>query len=203
MMEKINLRRVPIRQPKMIDILVGLLSLILIFFLPGFLLTLIIFPKKGALNAEYDILFKGVLGIMLSLMISILIGMVIYGVDQLAAPPEVQSMRLWLILGLLSVGLAVVAWTKGGLKSLLVSDTSAESADGGSEQELIRLTTEKRTLQKTIGRLEGEKYKKNEKLKQEATVRITALKRDVEKINARIEELLREEEKKTEGEQTA
>ena len=187
----------------MIDILVGLLSLILIFFLPGFLLTLIIFPKKGALNAEYDILFKGVLGIMLSLMISILIGMVIYGVDQLAAPPEVQSMRLWLILGLLSVGLAAVAWTKGGLKILLVSDASAESTDGGSEQELKRLTTEKRTLQNTIGRLEGEKYKKNEKLKQEATVRITALKRDVEKINARIEELLREEEKKTEGEQTA
>ena len=202
-MEKINLRWVTIRQPKMIDILVGLLSLILIFFLPGFLLALIIFPKKGALNAEFDILFKGVLGIVLSLMISILIGMVIYGIDQLSAPPEVQSLRLWLILGLLSVGLAVVAWTKGGFKILLFSNVSAESTDEGSEQELKRLTTEKRTLQKTIGRLEGEKYKKNEKLGQEATVRITVLKKDVEKINARIEDLLREDEKKTDGEKTA
>jgi len=202
-MEKINLRWVTIRQLKMIDILVGLLSLILIFFLPGFLLALIIFPKKGALNAEFDILFKGVLGIVLSLMISILIGMVIYGIDQLSAPPEVQSLRLWLILGLLSVGLAVVAWTKGGFKILLFSNVSAESTDEGSEQELKRLTTEKRTLQKTIGRLEGEKYKKNEKLGQEATVRITVLKKDVEKINARIEDLLREDEKKTDGEKTA
>ena len=187
----------------MIDILIGLLSLILIFFLPGFFLTLIIFPKKGALNAEYDILFKGVLGIVLSLMISILIGMVIYGIDQLSASPEVQSIRLWLILGLLSVGLAVVAWTTGGLKTLLFSNVPAESTTEGSEQELKRLTTEKRTLQKTIGRLEGEKYKKNKELKQEATVRITVLKKDVEKINARIEELLREEEKKTDGEKTA
>jgi hypothetical protein len=187
----------------MIDILVGLLSLILIFFLPGFLLTLIIFPKKEALNAEYDILFKGVLGIVLSLMISILIGMVIYGIDQLSAPPEVQSLRLWLILGLLSIGLAVVAWTRGGLKILLFSKVPVESTNEGSEQELKRLTTEKRTLHKTIGRLEGEKYKKNEKLGQEATVRITVLKKDVEKINARIEELLREEEKKTDGEKTA
>ena len=202
-MEKINLRWVTIRQPKMIDILVGLLSLILIFFLPGFLLTLIIFPKKEALNAEYDILFKGVLGIVLSLMISILIGMVIYGIDQLSAPPEVQSLRLWLILGLLSIGLAVVAWTRGGLKILLFSKVPVESTNEGSEQELKRLTTEKRTLQKTIGRLEGEKYKKNEKLGQEATVRITVLKKDVEKINARIEDLLREDEKKTDGEKTA
>jgi len=203
MMEKINLRWVTIRQPKMIDILVGLLSLILIFFLPGFLLALVIFPKKGTLNAEYDILFKGVLGIVLSLMISILIGMVIYGIDQLSAPPEVQSMRLWLILGLLSVGLAAVAWTRGGLKIPAFSNVSTESPSEGNEQELKRLTTEKRTLQKTIGRLEGEKYKKNEKLMQEATVRITVLKRDVEKINSRIEELLRKEEKKTDGEQTA
>jgi len=202
-MEKINLRWVTIRQPKMIDILVGLLSLILIFFLPGFLLALVIFPKKGTLNAEYDILFKGVLGIVLSLMISILIGMVIYGIDQLSAPPEVQSMRLWLILGLLSVGLAAVAWTRGGLKIPAFSNVSTESPSEGNEQELKRLTTEKRTLQKTIGRLEGEKYKKNEKLMQEATVRITVLKRDVEKINSRIEELLRKEEKKTDGEQTA
>jgi len=202
-MEKINLRWVTIRQPKMIDILVGLLSLILIFFLPGFLLALVIFPKKGTLNAEYDILFKGVLGIVLSLMISILIGMVIYGIDQLSAPPEVQSMRLWLILGLLSVGLAAVAWARGGLKIPAFSNVSTESPSEGNEQELKRLTTEKRTLQKTIGRLEGEKYKKNEKLMQEATVRITVLKRDVEKINSRIEELLRKEEKKTDGEQTA
>jgi len=187
----------------MIDIFVGLLSLILIFFLPGFLLALIIFPKKGALNAEFDILFKGVLGIVLSLMISILIGMAIYGIDQISAPSEVQSMRLWLILGLLSVGLAAVAWTRGGLKILLFSNVPAESTNEESEQELKRLTTEKSALQKTIGRLEGEKYKENEKLKQEATVRITVLKRDVEKINARIEELLREEEKKTDGEQTA
>jgi hypothetical protein len=187
----------------MTDILVGLLALILIFFLPGFLLTLIIFPKKGALNAEYDILFKGVLGIVLSLMISILIGIVIYGIAQISAPPEVQSMRLWLILGLLSVGLALVAWTRGGLKILLFSNVSAESTNEESEQELKRLMTEKRTLQTTIGRLEGEKYKKNEELKQEGTVRITALKKDVEKINARIDELLREEEKKTDGEQTA
>ena len=187
----------------MIDILVGLLSLILIFFLPGFLLALILFPKKGALNEEYDILFKGVLGIVLSLMISILIGMVIYGIDQLSAPPEVQSMRLWLILGLLSVGLAAIAWVRGGLRILIFPKASKDSATDGREQELKRLTTEKDALQRKIGRLEGEKFEKDGKLKQEAAVRISVLKKDVEKINARIEESLREEEKKTDGEQTA
>lgn len=187
----------------MIEILVGLLSLILIFFLPGFFLALIIFPKKGTLNAEHDLLFKAVLGIMLSLMISILIGMVIYGIEQFSAPPEVQSMRLWAILGLLSVGLAIIAWIRGGLRTLVLPDASAKPVAEGGEQELKRLTAEKRTMQRTIGRLEGEKYKKDERLQQEATVRIAALRGDIEKINNRIEELLRDEEKKMDGEPDA
>ena len=187
----------------MIDLLVGFLAIVLIFFLPGFFLVLIIFPKKGALDPDYDVLYKFVLGIVLSALISILTGMVIYGIEQLKAAPEVQSERLWLILGSLSIVFGAVAWYRGGLRIPFLRRSPAEKTGEDKDQELERLTTEKKALQQTIGRLEGEEYQKNEALKQEASMRIAVLKEDIEKINARIEQLLGEEEKRLEDERTA
>jgi hypothetical protein len=187
----------------MTDILSGLLSIALIFFLPGFFLVLAIFPKRGALGADFDLLFKIALGIMLSLLISTLTGMLIYGIDELSsAPASVQSQRLWAILGFASIAFAAISWFRGGIRALVKKETpSAEKKEEGRE-ELIRLTSEKRALLERIKQLESESHQKSQPLREEARIRTTVIRGDVDKINARIEELLKEE-KKTDGEQTA
>jgi len=188
----------------MTDVLSGLLSIALIFFLPGFFLVLAIFPKRGALGADFDMLFKIALGIMLSLLISTLTGMLIYGVDQLSsAPADVQSQRLWAILGSTSIAFAAISWFRGGIKALVGIEAPSADKKEEAEEELIRLTSEKRALLEKIDRLESESYQKNQSLREEAKIRKTAIRGDVEKINARIEDLLREDEKKTDGEKTA
>jgi len=188
----------------MTDVFSGLLSIALIFFLPGFFLVLAIFPKRGSLSTDFDLLCKIALGIMLSLLISTLTGMIIYGIDELSsAPASVQSQRLWSILGSTSISFAAISWFRGGIKALVKGEApSAEKKEGG-EEELIRLTSEKRALLEKIKRLESESYQRNQSLREEAKIRKSAIRNDVDKINARIEELLREEEKKTDGEQTA
>jgi len=188
----------------MTDVLSGLLSIALIFFLPGFFLVLAIFPKRGALGADFDMLFKIALGIMLSLLISTLTGMLIYGVDQLSsAPADVQSQRLWAILGSTSIAFAAISWFRGGIKAPVGIEAPSADKKEEAEEELIRLTSEKRALLEKIDRLESESYQKNQSLREEAKIRKTAIRGDVEKINARIEDLLREDEKKTDGEKTA
>jgi hypothetical protein len=96
-----------------------------------------------------------------------------------------------------------VAWYRGGLGIPFLRKIPEERVREEKDQELERLTTEKRALQQTIGRLEGNEYQKNDALKQEAAVRIEILKKDIENINARIEDILVAEEKESEGEQTA
>lgn len=179
----------------MLDIVVGLLALILLFFLPGFLLVLIIFPKRGALSADFDIVFKGMLGIVLSIVISIAIGIILYGVDSLAAPPDVQSLRLWVILSAVSIALGIIAWRRSAFRSILPKKTHIPGITETAEDELNRLTSEKRKLQERLVLLESDDYKFDDALKEEASVRIPALKQEIERINRRIDEIVGQEEK--------
>lgn len=58
----------------MIDVLRVILAIILLFFLPGFLLIQALFPKKNELDEEEDMLYRIVLGMAMSVVISILVG---------------------------------------------------------------------------------------------------------------------------------
>jgi cell division protein FtsB len=183
----------------MLDILVALLSLIFLFFLPGFLLVLIIWPNRDALSMQYDLLFKCIVGIVFSIIISIFVGMVLYGIGSLSAPPELQLMRLWLILGILSIIFGLVSWRMGGLRELVTRRRTAES-NPSIDEELDRLAMEKRKLQEKIALMESEEYKSDQTLMEEAAVRIPVLKKEIADINKRIDELIEKEEKGTEGE---
>ena len=188
----------------MTDFISEILSIALIFFLPGFFLVLAIFPRRGALSADFDLLFKVALGIVLSLLISTLAGMLIYGIDELAkAPADIQAQRLWFILGLATITFAAISWFRGGIEAILKKKKPSAEMKKGGKEELIRLTSEKKTLLEKIDRLESGSYQRNQSLREEATVRISAIRVEVDKINVRIEELLREEENRTDGDQSA
>jgi len=177
----------------MLEIITGLLALILIFFLPGFFLALSIWPKKGSLSTEYDLLFKCVIGVVFSLLISIFVGMVIFGVQELSAPQETQNLRLWLILGAISVAFALVSWRRGGLHDLAIRRPGKAKGGRSIDDELNRLSAEKRRLQERIALMESEEYKSDQVLREEAAVRIPALKKEIAAINEKIDELVESE----------
>jgi len=182
----------------MSDIIVALISLIMLFFIPGFLLVLVLFPQKDALNSEYDLLFKVVIGIVFSMLISILVGIVLYGIANIEAPPEVQMMRLWIALVLISAFLGVLAWRRGGLHAYLPR-RSAPDKNLSTDEEINRLTAEKRKLQDKIEMMSGEEYKTDKALMEEAALRMPILQRQVVNLNKRIDELIEKEEKGTGG----
>ncbi len=67
----------------MLDALITILRIIfailMLFFLPGFTLINALFPRKGELDEEYDILYRIGLGIGMSIAISIIIGYILGG----------------------------------------------------------------------------------------------------------------------------
>ena len=179
----------------MIDIVIGILSLLLLFFLPGFFLTLAIWPKKDELNAEFDILLKCVIGVVLSMILSVLVGIVIYSPDGLSAPKETQTLRLWVILGAMSIIFAVIAWRRGGLRDIMKVDRTRIRVKLSVDEKISQLTAEKRKLQDKIALMESDEYKFDQALVEEAAVRIPALREKIAEINRKIDVLIKTDER--------
>lgn len=55
----------------LIQVLAGLA---IVFFLPGYTLVCLLFPRKGELDPEYDVVYRVALGMGLSIVISIFVG---------------------------------------------------------------------------------------------------------------------------------
>ena len=57
-----------------LEIIQVIVAFLLIFFLPGFMLVQVLFPRKNELDEEDDFLYRIVLGIGLSIVITVLNG---------------------------------------------------------------------------------------------------------------------------------
>jgi|GEM_PF-1196329 len=180
----------------MIDAIIGLIGLMLIFFLPGFMLTLAIFPKRGALDREFDLLFKGVLGIVLSLIVAIAVGIILNELGEIAQKPMIRSTELWIALGSATVLFGVIAWWREGLQGFVGEIRRMIPGKGlRAEDEFSRLAHRKRELQTRLAQMDGPDYQLDEALREEAKVRIPIIEKEITEISTRIDALLTEEEK--------
>jgi hypothetical protein len=123
-----------------------LLALVLIFFLPGFLLVNAIFPRKGELDRTYDRLYRLGLGIVMSVVLTVLLG---FGLNALGTDPTsgrgyFEAGNLWIGLGVISAVLFLVGWWRG-----------AYPAMGRLHPALTRLP--KREPQSVLGDLDADK----------------------------------------------
>lgn len=91
---------------ELIRIVVGLL---LVFFLPGFTLMRLLFPRPEELDTEMGLLFQVTLGAVMSVVISILVGFIL-GSPTLKGFTE---MNIWLVLGGLTLLFFVLGWYRG------------------------------------------------------------------------------------------
>jgi hypothetical protein len=98
----------------MLDLIQIIMGLLLIFFLPGFTLMRMLFPRAEELDTEMGLLFQMVIGAVMSVVISVLIGFV------LGSPilKGFTSLNLWLTLGGMSLAFFIYGWWRGAYQFL-------------------------------------------------------------------------------------
>ncbi len=98
----------------MLETLQLVLALLFLFFLPGWTLVNLLFPRKGELDREYDFLYRITLGIVMSVVVTILLGFSLnsLGVDS-SGFGYVTATNTWLgLVGITAVFL-VAGWWRG------------------------------------------------------------------------------------------
>ncbi|MGQ0797198.1 MAG: DUF1616 domain-containing protein [Methanobacteriota archaeon] len=102
-----------------VDLVLGtfqfLAALVLVFFLPGYLLVQALYPRRGELDREYDGLYRVTLGIVLSIAVTVLWSFLLngFGVNPLTGLGYVRD--VYIAGGLLGLSAAffVAGWWRG------------------------------------------------------------------------------------------
>jgi len=93
-----------------------LAGILVVFLLPGYTLVCMLFPRKGELDPEYDVIYRITLGMGMSVVIAILVG---FGLNAISTAEHayVRAGPLWTVLLLLTLVFAVVGWWRGAYPS--------------------------------------------------------------------------------------
>lgn len=87
-------------------------GLLVIFFLPGFTLINMMFPRRGELDPEYDLVYRTALGMGTSVVISILVGFALNAISN-EEQGYVTAGPLWAILLSLTGVFLALGWFRG------------------------------------------------------------------------------------------
>jgi len=96
----------------MMNVLQVIAAILMLFFLPGYTLINMLFPRKGELDVEYDQLYRIGLGMGMSIVISILVGYV------LGYAALFYSRYIWLALINLTVIFFLIGLWRGGYPTI-------------------------------------------------------------------------------------
>jgi hypothetical protein len=93
-----------------------LAGILVVFLLPGYTLVCMLFPRKGELDPEYDIIYRITLGMGMSVVIAILVG---FGLNAISTAENayVRAGPLWTVLLLLTLAFTVAGWWRGAYPS--------------------------------------------------------------------------------------
>jgi len=175
----------------MTDVIREIALLLMVVLLPGFMLILSVFPKRSLMEGDLDTVFKLLLGMISSLLIAIGIAVLLSFSEIVTGKTILDSDELLLILSILTLLFAVIAWARGGLSNYIDAVSSIRS--GGAEpRDLLSLATRKRELQAKLYELESYRNSKEPALKEEVAVRSEKLLQEIEEINVRIDAMLAE-----------
>lgn len=184
----------------------AILGLLLVFFIPGYLLVCALFPRRGELDLEFDQLYRITLGMGLSIVLAILIG---FGLNALGTNPStglgyLQAATLWLAFTLASLGLFLVGWWRGAypilgrlhasLLRLPRRDPRSLLAEHRTPREILEteaLLSERKELLARIQRYEEKTRLPRETIAAHYRQRRREAQERVAAINARLSELER------------
>lgn len=93
-----------------------LAGILVVFLLPGYTLICMLFPRRGELDPEYDIIYRLTLGMGMSVVIAILVG---FGLNAISTAEHgyVRAGPLWTVLLSLTAAFAFGGWWRGAYPS--------------------------------------------------------------------------------------
>jgi hypothetical protein len=89
-----------------------LLGIVIVFFLPGYTLVNVLFPRKGELDPEYDLVYRITLGMGMSVVITILVGFALNAISS-AEQGYVTAGPLWALLLTTTGVFGLLGWLRG------------------------------------------------------------------------------------------
>jgi hypothetical protein len=98
----------------MIQILAGIA---VVFLLPGYTLVNMLFPRKGELDPEYDIVYRITLGMGMSVVIAIIVGFALNAIST-EEHAYVSAGPLWIALLAIVAAFFAVGWYRGAYPSM-------------------------------------------------------------------------------------
>jgi len=93
-----------------------LAGIAIVFFLPGFTMVCMMFPRKGELDPEYDIVYRLALGMGVSVVISIIVGFALNAIST-EEHAYVKAGPLWASLLSVTGIFTFVGWWRGAYPS--------------------------------------------------------------------------------------
>jgi len=104
----------------MLEVFRVLLGLLLVFFLPGFALTRAMFPRKKTFHPDYDMIYQIAIGITLSLIIVIMLGVTIQGMGVNPDTGKGYFTTGYIVISLLVITgfFFVIGWYRGAYPAL-------------------------------------------------------------------------------------
>lgn len=99
-----------------LEILVAIIGLLMIFFVPGFTFIRALFPRKEELDPEYGLLYQIALGMGMSIVLTILDGIVLasLGINPQTGKGYFDAPYIWASLLSLALVFFVAGWYRGG-----------------------------------------------------------------------------------------
>lgn len=102
---------------RMLDSLQVVVGVLLVFFLPGYTLVNVLFPRRNDLDPEYDIVYRLALSMGLSVVIAIMIGFALNAVST-EDQPYVTPGPLWAAFLSVTAVFFAVGWLRGAYPSM-------------------------------------------------------------------------------------
>jgi len=93
----------------LLQVLAGIL---IVFFLPGYTLVNLLFPRRGELDPEYDFVYRATLGMGLSVVIAIIVGFALNAIST-EEHGYVSAGPLWVVLVSITALFAFLGWMRG------------------------------------------------------------------------------------------
>lgn len=187
---------------RVIEQIVGLL---LLFFITGITFINALFPRKGEMDPEYDLVYRFAFGIVMSVVILVLFGFALnaLGVNQGTGLGYVTGPNLWLGLGVMSILFFWIGWWRGAYpwmgkihRSLLRfprSPAHSVLAELDDDRKVMarfkELATERERLRRELKDIERRVHLQTGSLKEHYEEKRVEAQESIKKIDAQLREL--------------
>jgi len=176
-----------------LDVLRIIAAILLIFFIPGFFLVQALFPRRNELDEEYDLLYRIVLGIVLSIVITTLDGFILgsLGINPATGKGYWDTPYIFGSLIGISVFLFFIGWYRGAYPLLKrrKQDEAPLEIPEKDKQEFYKMMSQWKKLHKKLDKYNDLLLESLPEEKKEIEAKISDITEQLDKIEKRLVEL--------------